>query len=142
MLVPFLLVLETSEYPPCLALLKVAIFVVLDRQHPTSCDVVFDGERSCVHKVENVMLPPAFVLRLLCLRKLLGKLPEVSGCRLFPRFRSGSWRELSHGKHRHDFVHIQWAICKVRYRERGRERTHLLFILKVVPRFVRIPYHQ
>ena len=71
LLIKALFVLESTQDPACLALIKGSIRFALDRQNPASCDKVPGLVLSHVHQLKDLMLLPAFIFRALSLIKLL-----------------------------------------------------------------------
>ena len=72
-------ILEASQYPSCLALLKTAILISFDRKNPTSSNVVSMWDLAKVDKVENIVLAPAVIFIFLCFGKLARVLAYVGG---------------------------------------------------------------
>ena len=70
-LVIFLLFIsETSQYPSCLCLEEITLFVRLDGKHPSSGYVIPRIDFPQINKIENCIVNQGFVLQVFCFSKL------------------------------------------------------------------------
>ena len=66
----FLFVLETSEYPSCLRLEEVGLFVRFDGEYPSSGYIISRFDFSQINKIEDFVVNPGFVRLVCCFSKL------------------------------------------------------------------------
>ena len=62
LLIFLLFVLETSQYPSCLCLTEVALFVCLDGEHPSSGYMISPFDLCQINKIEDFVVNPGIVL--------------------------------------------------------------------------------
>jgi len=84
LLVPFLLVLETSEYPSCLAFLERAVSRSFYGKYPSSRNKVSGLLFPGVNQVEYVIFEPALIFRLFGLAELFSIVPKITSTGFFP----------------------------------------------------------
>ena len=65
-----LFVSETSQYPSCLCLQEVTLFVRLDGKHPSSGYIISRFDFSQINKIEDFVFNPGFVLQMFCFSRL------------------------------------------------------------------------
>ena len=70
LLIFLLSVLETSQYPSCLCLEEVTLFVLLDGKHRSSGYTIPRFDRPQINKIENFIINPGFVFQVFRFSKL------------------------------------------------------------------------
>ena len=63
LLIFLLFVSETSQYPSCLCLEKVSLFVRLDGEHPSAGYIISRFDLPQINKIENFIVNPRFVFQ-------------------------------------------------------------------------------
>ena len=71
LLVIFLFILETSQYPSSLRPEEVALFVGLGGKYPSSGHMILRFELPQINEIKNLIVNPGFPLEVLCFSELL-----------------------------------------------------------------------